>query len=201
MEHRSIPDFFADVVVKVIGPYLGPQRFSEIPSSHGEVGYQRADATVVFSYWLEDLPAPPVSVVVGRRAPDGSVRDVALWRAIPESAPERGYTVWRFREPADLERVLVYLTHQVLPRYGRPLWEDDALFASLLAEQQVEAEQEHQQAVDRALLVAARRAFEDGNYRVAVDNYVLFDRERLSAADRRRLYQARARLRSGSRFH
>lgn len=42
--------------------------------------------------------------------------------------------------------------------------------------------------------MATRRAFDEGRYAEARDNYVLIGEEELSAADRRRLYLARKHL-------
>jgi hypothetical protein len=170
--------------------------FSLSSVAESRVVYARADVIVSFGYWREDLPSPSVGVDVGRLSPDGSVLLVGLWRSIPDSAAERGYPLWRFSDRPGLEVVLARIASELLPGYGRRLWEDDSLFSRTLAEQDAEMHASYRAAADRSTLLTARRAFDDGQYQAAADQYVLLGTENLTAADARRLYQARARLKA-----
>jgi hypothetical protein len=191
-------EYFAPTVKKVVDSFMRSHGFSPGSMTESRVAYTRADVIVSFGYYREDLPSPWVAVDVGRLGPDGSVVQVGLWRSIPDSAPERGYTRWQFRNRPGLEEVLTRITSELLPSYGQRLWEDDSLFSRVLAAQDAEVHSSYRAMKDRSTLLAARRAFEDGQYQAAVDQYVLLGTEELTAADLRRLHQAKAKLKSAN---
>ena len=90
--------------------------------------------------------------------------------------------------------MLVRVLEQVLKVHGRRLWGSKDLLASLHAAQLEEAEMQYLENRRHVDLLQARRAFEERRFQNAVDTFVLLGRESLSAADRRRLYQARKHL-------
>lgn len=100
---------------------------------------------------------------------------------------------WRFEDRPSLERVLLRIADEVLAVHGPALWDSEETIEGLLADQADDAELsdlEHRRASD---LRSARRAFDEGRDREAIDRYVLLDPSALSAADRRRLHVARQR--------
>ena len=182
--------YFTAAVEDIVGPYLGANAFSPILDPPREVTYRRDDVALSFSCFTEDLPSPSVLISIGLLAPDGSRALVGLWRALEDDA----YGRWQFNDETTLKHVLVRVGEEVLKVHGPRLWGSKDLLASLLAAEMEEAETqylEHRRHVD---LLQAYRAFEERRFQDAVHSFVLLGPESLSAADRRRLYQAHKHL-------
>lgn len=185
--------FFPDVTEEVAGPHMARYGFTPVSRSASEVVFARDDQRVAFAYYVEDTPSPGVAVDVGVVADDQSERTIGLWRAIPPTDPARSYPEWRFDDPSSLKRALERVLAEVLDVYGPPVWNEPSRMARLLAERSAEAEAHYLENTRGVQLMKARRAFEDGRYQAAVDDFVLVGDENLRAGDRRLLYEARKR--------
>ena len=115
----------------------------------------------------------------------------------PDLDPLRDYTGWRFQTPEELEAVAGRIVTELLPACGPRLWDDGHLFARLLSRQVAEANDAYDKGLQRSAVLAARRAFDNGDYQKAVDEYEHLELHQLAAKDRTRLYRARSTL--GSR--
>lgn len=194
---EAVKDFFSSTVENALGPHMVANGFLLEEVSEHCVTYLRSQMIVLFGYYIEDLPSPWVTIDVGRRAPDGSYLLVPLWRSIPDSTEARSFTRWQFSDQKQLELILTRFVNELLPDYAQRLWDGDAVFESVLAQQDVETEAKYQQREDRVLLLSARRSFDDGEYQASLVSYALLSDESLTAQDRRRIHLARAKMNAG----
>ncbi len=85
--------------------------------------YRRDGVLVSFAYYVEDLPSPWVAIDIGVVADDGSHHLAGLWRALADDEPARGFTAWRFDDPASLDEVLQRVVTEALAVHGPRLWD------------------------------------------------------------------------------
>ena len=197
MATPSIREFFAPTIERVVGPYMSANGFAQRAMSEHRIVYARGLSSVWIGYYPEDLPLPWIAIDVGRRTPDGAELLVALWRSIPDLDPLRDYTRWRFQTPQELEVVARRIVKKLLSAYGPRLWDDGHLFSRLLSLQVAEANDAYDKGSQRSAVLAGRRAFDNGEYQKAVDEYEHVELHQLAAEDRTRLRRARSKL--GSR--
>jgi hypothetical protein len=164
--------------------------------SPNRVTYRRASVLVSLAYYVEDLPSPWLAVDVGLVGDDGSHRLAGLWRALPDDEQASGYTRWTFHDSASLDELLRRVVAQVLAVHGPRLWDSKDTLDRLLATQADEVETRYLADRRQADLLQARRAYDEGRFQDAVDNFILIEPDSLSAGDRRRLHEARKRSES-----
>lgn len=188
--------YFISTVRRLIGEFLERRGFVEAIASETRVTYQRDDRLISLAYYVEDLPRPWLAVDVGLVGEDQTHELVGLWRALSDDQPARAYTTWTFHDEPSLEGVLARM-EGILKDHALELCNSEHELRRLLAMQHDEAETDYLKAQRTSDLHRARRAFEEGRLEEAVDGYVLLGPDQLTAADRRRLHQARAGLRTG----
>lgn len=188
--------YFAEAIEEVLGPHLTDLGFTRVDVTRTRVTYRRGRVLLSFAHFVEDRPAPWVAIDLGLERADGSRHLAGLWRALADDEAARAYTTWRFQDQASLHRLLQRLATDVLP-IASNVWESEPAIEALLAAQADEAETRYLEDRRRADLLRARRHYDEGRFQDAVDAYVLIGPEALSAGDRRRLYEARQKARSG----
>lgn len=188
---------FAATVDRLVGPFLAEQGFARGDQTPSEVTYRRQRVVVSLACLIEDVFRPCLLVEVGTVGDDGSTQSVGLWRTMPEGDRGAAGDLWTFHDAESLEQVLHRLVAEVLPTYGPRLWDSPEALSRALAASADEAEARYVEDCRRGDLLRARRAYEEGRLQEAVDGFVLLGSSALSAADRRRLHQARKRLDGG----
>lgn len=179
---------------RVLADYLHGEGFlGPVSSRYCVTEFTMADIVLELSYYIEDAPPRSVNVALGRRPDDGTAQLVGLWSLIPPEDKAQQYALWRFSTTAELEETLARLRDEVLPRFAAPYWRDPSRLAAVLANDMAARLRQHDEALDDRHLASARRAYADGDFQKAVDNYAMVGGE-LTAADRQRLKIARHRL-------
>ena len=196
MPFRKGFPFFVELVRRFVGAFLSERGFVEVRSSTTRVTYQRSDSLLSVAYYLEDMPEPWVAVDLGLVREDGTHQLVGLWRALADDDPARGYTSWTFEDEESLARVLHGIV-DMLARRALDLCGSPDRLRELLALQEDEGESRYLEVQHEAELARARRAFDEGRFRDALDGFAIVGTDQLSAADRRRAHQARGRLTKG----
>lgn len=190
---ESIPSF-GEVVEEVLGSQVAERGFAREDASPTRVTYRRDRTLLSFAHFVEDQPSPWVAIDVGLTEADGVRRMAGLWRAMADDDPARAYTTWRFEDRAALRTVLERFASEVMPLAWKVLDSERAL-ENLLAVQSDESETHYLEDRRRVDLLHARRSFDEERWQEAIDTYVLLGAEALTAADRRRLHEARSHLR------
>ncbi|MBW3634821.1 MAG: hypothetical protein KY456_17515 [Chloroflexi bacterium] len=187
--------FFRRVAEEILTPVMASHGFTAVEQDDWSVKYRRDRTKVSFAYDAMDVPRPGLLIGVGLEDPDGATLSIGLWRALPDSAG-LDYSSWKFETEPELRDVLSRISEDVIP-HAASVWDSEEAIIGFLAEQQIDIDNHHLETRQRVQKLAARRAFDEGRYAEARDNYVLLGgEEELSAADRRRLYLARKHLRS-----
>jgi hypothetical protein len=146
-------------------------------------------------YDPKDLPTPWLSVTVGLResASDGP-RSIVLWRAYPHVPELQAMELLSITSDSALEAVFGRLRSEWLTKYVVPLLNDEGRLRAAHADQERDLLADYGRRVQLQVLGRARRLFDDSDYQGALDAYVLYGSDRLSAAARRRYVIARRRL-------
>jgi hypothetical protein len=197
----TIDDYKADYFVAVTRTTLdGPLRDSGFgyAGCFREVELTWSSGSVSFSveYLPETSPEYELqfSVGIGRVDPDEprtSADSVAVWRLLPNHLEHLARRP--FDGPQALRAQLLDVWTQVVLPYAGPLWSDEARLAALIDEQNAQIAEEDQRFMDERLLRHARAEFRAGRHAAAVNAYDDLPRERLTAADVKRLEIARRR--------
>lgn len=183
----------AGAVDRILFGYLAEEGFQTTSASSTQVELQRDDIMLRLSFYMEEALPHSLNVALGIRGADGSGDTVGLWAVMPPDHEAQAYALWRFASSQELEVILERLREEVLPAVAAPLWRNPGRLDAVLAREGKTRAEAHERRVDQEHLNSARTAFDQGEYRVAVDQYVLAG-DRLTAADGKRLDMARRRL-------
>jgi hypothetical protein len=173
----------------VLSAYLCSEGFEIVVRERTHVEYVRGDVVLIVEYWPEDLPPRPLNVALGINYADGR-QAFALDELAPVDCEGAGFTSGRFSDDIELEHLLVSLRDFDLVKRATPYWRDKDRLVQAVHRLALVREEEHQGAVARRQLDAARKAFAEGRYPDAIDRFVMVGGE-LSPADRQRLKIAR----------
>lgn len=189
--------YFAKAIEDVLGPDVLGFGFTQDEVTPTRVTYRRGRVLLSFAHFIEDQPSPWVAIDVGLQGADGSHHLAGLWRALEDGEAAREYTRWRFEDQASLHALLRRLASDVLP-VGAEVWDSEPALEALLAAQAEEADTRYLEDRRRGDLLHARRCYDEGRFQDALDAYVLIGNEVLGAGDRRRLYEARQKVRGSA---
>jgi hypothetical protein len=190
MMTSALPDL-PRAVENVLGDYLRRQGFVQTSVEQSRVEFLCATVVISLSYYPEDPPPRGLNTGIGIRQGDGSRRTVGMWALIPAGEMAGRYSQWRFSSDPELESTLVRLRDEVIDLFAAPFWREPRLLVDVVDQEELQREQMYEADLDQRHLRAARRAFEAGDFRLAIDSYALAS-DRLSKVDEKRLKVARA---------
>jgi hypothetical protein len=119
--------FFASTCRRILNDYFEAHGFVESPNLRGVgVLYRWFDIFLEVGYEPITCPDYSPTIVLGT-GPDiydesGLPACVPFWYVIPDSLPESGYSLWTFRDEAQLKGVLVRIKVEILEPHAKPLW-------------------------------------------------------------------------------
>jgi hypothetical protein len=187
----SAPPDLPRAVESVLGDYLRGHGFVETSVERSHVELVRAGVVLSLSYYPEDPPPRGLITGIGIRQDDGSRRTVGMWLLIPAGDPAGQYSQWRFTSDPELESTLARLRDEVLDRFAAKYWREPGLLVDVVDQEELRREQMYEAASEQRHLRAARRTFDVGDFRLAIDSYALAS-DGLSKVDEKRLKVARA---------
>lgn len=166
--------------------FFRKQGFYLDEADEDKVVYYKDNIFIEFYYYPEDAPNYSLIIGIGLVKNDKGLtgyESIGLWNLIHQQGDLINYKDRRFSNQEELERNLIRIRNEIIPKYAKLLWENPNKLKSMIDEQVNRNNSEYEKQIRNQKLRQAKKAFKSGLYDEAIKIFKEIGISNLSAVE------------------
>lgn len=166
--------------------FFRKQGFYLDEADEDKVVYYKDNIFIEFYYYPEDAPNYSLIIGIGLVKNDKGLtgyESIGLWNFIHQQGDLINYKDRRFSNQEELERNLIRIRNEIIPKYAKLLWENPNKLKSMIDEQVNRNNSEYEKQIRNQKLRQAKKAFKSGLYDEAIKIFKEIGISNLSAVE------------------
>ena len=166
----SVP-YFIETSKKILDGFFQKYGFCFDETNEDKIVYYKDNIFIEFYYYPEDAPNYSLIIGIGFIKNDKGLtgyEGVGLWNVIHQQGDLINYKDRMFSSREELERNLIRIRNEIIPKYAKLLWENPNKLKNVIDEQLNRNNSKYRKQNRTQKLRQAKKAFRSGLYKEAV---------------------------------